>query len=146
MEPANFPEIYTGNGDESDRMQDIAGCFDPIIPRNDGFQYDIEAAASDVCHGKDKWKLPILPVAPGKIIPGRSAVPPSPAPGRKNHPRRELRYFSVPAPAPRAYESSRGNRSVRDRPSKNYRLSYPMQIDFASHQHVRHTVKTVQSL
>ena len=43
MEPANFPEIYTGNGDESDRMQDIAGCFDPIIPRNDGFQYDIEA-------------------------------------------------------------------------------------------------------
>ncbi|MBS5322025.1 MAG: hypothetical protein KHY15_12040 [Alistipes putredinis] len=51
-------------------MQDIAGCFDPIIPRNDGFQYDIEAAASDVCHGKDKWKLPILPVAPGKIIPG----------------------------------------------------------------------------
>ena len=48
MEPANFPEIYTGNGDESDRMQDIAGCFDPIIPRNDGFQYDIEAAASDV--------------------------------------------------------------------------------------------------
>ena len=52
MEPANFPEIYTGNGDESDRMQDIAGCFDPIIPRNDGFQYDIEAAASDVCHGK----------------------------------------------------------------------------------------------
>ena len=69
MEPANFPEIYTGNGDESDRMQDIAGCFDPIIPRNDGFQYDIEAAASDVCHGKDKWKLPILPVAPGKIIP-----------------------------------------------------------------------------
>jgi len=54
MEPANFPEIYTGNGDESDRMQDIAGCFDPIIPRNDGFQYDIEAAASDVCHGKDK--------------------------------------------------------------------------------------------
>ena len=71
MEPANFPEIYTGNGDESDRMQDIAGCFDPIIPRNDGFQYDIEAAASDVCHGKDKWKLPILPVAPGKIIPGR---------------------------------------------------------------------------
>ena len=42
MEPANFPEIYTGNGDESDRMQDIAGCFDPIIPRNDGFQYDIE--------------------------------------------------------------------------------------------------------
>ena len=114
MEPANFPEIYTGNGDESDRMQDIAGCFDPIIPRNDGFQYDIEAAASDVCHGKDKWKLPILPVAPGKIIPGRSARPPSPAPGRKNHPRRELRYFSVPAPAPRAYESSRGNRSVRD--------------------------------
>jgi len=87
MEPANFPEIYTGNGDESDRMQDIAGCFDPIIPRNDGFQYDIEAAASDVCHGKDKWKLPILPVAPGKIIPGRSAGPPSPAPGRKNHPR-----------------------------------------------------------
>lgn len=83
MEPANFPEIYTGNGDESDRMQDIAGCFDPIIPRNDGFQYDIEAAASDVCHGKDKWKLPILPVAPGKIIPGRSAGPPSPAPGRK---------------------------------------------------------------
>ena len=74
MEPANFPEIYTGNEDESDRMQDIAGCFDPIIPRNDGFQYDIEAAASDVCHGKDKWKLPILPVAPGKIIPGRSAV------------------------------------------------------------------------
>ena len=73
MEPANFPEIYTRNGDESDRMQDIAGCFDPIIPRNDGFQYDIEAAASDVCHGKDKWKLPILPVAPGKIIPGRSA-------------------------------------------------------------------------
>ena len=63
MEPANFPEIYTGNEDESDRMQDIAGCFDPIIPRNDGFQYDIEAAASDVCHGKDKWKLPILPVA-----------------------------------------------------------------------------------
>ena len=61
MEPANFPEIYTGNEDESDRMQDIAGCFDPIIPRNDGFQYDIEAAASDVCHGKDKWKLPILP-------------------------------------------------------------------------------------
>ena len=55
MEPANFPEIYTGNEDESDRMQDIAGCFDPIIPRNDGFQYDIEAAASDVCHGKDKW-------------------------------------------------------------------------------------------
>ena len=47
MEPANFPEIYTGNEDESDRMQDIAGCFDPIIPRNDGFQYDIEAAASD---------------------------------------------------------------------------------------------------
>ena len=95
MEPANFPEIYTGNGDESDRMQDIAGCFDPIIPRNDGFQYDIEAAASDVCHGKDKWKLPILPVAPGKIIPGRSARPPSPAPGRKNHPRPEgLRYFS----------------------------------------------------
>ena len=42
MEPANFPEIYTGNEDESDRMQDIAGCFDPIIPRNDGFQYDIE--------------------------------------------------------------------------------------------------------
>ena len=76
MEPANFPEIYTGNGDESDRMQDIAGCFDPIIPRNDGFQYDIEAAASDVCHGKDKWKLPILPVAPGKISPGRSAGPP----------------------------------------------------------------------
>ena len=114
MEPANFPEIYTGNGDESDRMQDIAGCFDPIIPRNDGFQYDIEAAASDVCHGKDKWKLPILPVAPGKIIPGRSARPPSPAPGRKNHPRRELRYFSVPAPAPRAYDSSRGNRPVRD--------------------------------
>ncbi|OKZ36905.1 MAG: hypothetical protein BHV68_13325 [Bacteroidales bacterium 43_8] len=66
-----------------------------------------------------------MSVAPGKIIPGRSAVPPSPAPGRKNHPRRELRYFSVPAPAPRAYESSRGpaprayessrgNRSVRD--------------------------------
>ena len=26
MEPANFPEIYTGNGDESDRMQDIAGA------------------------------------------------------------------------------------------------------------------------
>ena len=75
MEPANFPEIYTGNEDESDRMQDIAGCFDPIIPRNDGFQYDIEAAASDVCHGKDKWKLPILPVAPGKISPGRSAGP-----------------------------------------------------------------------
>ena len=75
MEPANFPEIYTGNGDESDRMQDIAGCFDPIIPRNDGFQYDIEAAASDVCHGKDKWKLPILPVAPGKIIPGRPGLP-----------------------------------------------------------------------
>ena len=93
MEPANFPEIYTGNGDESDRMQDIAGCFDPIIPRNDGFQYDIEAAASDVCHGKDKWKLPILPVAPGKIIPGRSAVPPSPAPGRKNHPRRGCGIF-----------------------------------------------------
>lgn len=46
MEPANFPEIYTGNGDESDRMQDIAGCFDPIIPRNDGFQYDIEAVPS----------------------------------------------------------------------------------------------------
>ena len=110
----NAFQVYTGNGDESDRMQDIAGCFDPIIPRNDGFQYDIEAAASDVCHGKDKWKLPILPVAPGKIIPGRSARPPSPAPGRKNHPRRELRYFSVPAPAPRAYESSRGNRSVRD--------------------------------
>ena len=93
MEPANFPEIYTGNGDESDRMQDIAGCFDPIIPRNDGFQYDIEAAASDVCHGKDKWKLPILPVAPGKIIPGRSARPPSPAPGRKNHPRRGCGIF-----------------------------------------------------
>ena len=93
MEPANFPEIYTGNGDESDRMQDIAGCFDPIIPRNDGFQYDIEAAASDVCHGKDKWKLPILPVAPGKIIPGRSAGPPSPAPGRKNHPRRSCGIF-----------------------------------------------------
>ena len=93
MEPANFPEIYTGNEDESDRMQDIAGCFDPIIPRNDGFQYDIEAAASDVCHGKDKWKLPILPVAPGKISP---------------------RYFSAPAPAPRAYESSRGNRPVRN--------------------------------
>ncbi|MFR2160388.1 MAG: hypothetical protein ACLS6N_11745 [Alistipes finegoldii] len=93
MEPANFPEIYTGNEDESDRMQDIAGCFDPIIPRNDGFQYDIEAAASDVCHGKDKWKLPILPVAPGKIIPGRSAVPPSPAPGRKNHPRRGCGIF-----------------------------------------------------
>ena len=93
MEPANFPEIYTGNGDESDRMQDIAGCVDPIIPRNDGFQYDIEAAASDVCHGKDKWKLPILPVAPGKIIPGRSAGPPSPAPGRKNHPRRSCGIF-----------------------------------------------------
>ena len=59
----------------------------------DGFQYDIEAAASDVCHGKDKWKLPILPVAPGKIIPGRSAVPPSPAPGRKNHPRRGCGIF-----------------------------------------------------
>ena len=42
MEPANFPEIYTGNEDESDRMQDIAGCFDPIIPRNDGFQYDMK--------------------------------------------------------------------------------------------------------
>ena len=93
MEPANFPEIYTGNGDESDRMQDIAGCFDPIIPRNDGFQYDIEAAASDVCHGKDKWKLPILPVAPGKIIPGRAAGPPSPAPGRKNQPRRGCGIF-----------------------------------------------------
>ena len=93
MEPANFPEIYTGNGDESDRMQDIAGCFDPIIPRNDGFQYDIEAAASDVCHGKDKWKLPILPVAPGKISPGRSASRPSPAPGRKNHPRLRCGIF-----------------------------------------------------
>ena len=70
MEPANFPEIYTGNEDESDRMQDIAGCFDPIIPRNDGFQYDIEAAASDVCHGKDKWKLPIPngSVASGRFI------------------------------------------------------------------------------
>ena len=31
MEPANFPEIYTGNEDESDRMQDIAGCFDRIL-------------------------------------------------------------------------------------------------------------------
>ena len=90
MEPANFPEIYTGNGDESDRMQDIAGCFDPIIPRNDGFQYDIEAAASDVCHGKDKWKLPILPVAPGKISP---AEPPSSPLGRKNHPRRSFGIF-----------------------------------------------------
>ena len=66
MEPANFPEIYTGNEDESDRMQDIAGCFDPIIPRNDGFQYDIEAAASDVCHGKDKWKFISVPLKLGR--------------------------------------------------------------------------------
>lgn len=29
----------------------------------------------------------------GKIIPGRSAVPPSPAPGRKNHPRRGCGIF-----------------------------------------------------
>lgn len=94
MEPANFPEIYTGNEDESDRMQDIAGCFDPIIPRNDGFQYDIEAAASDVCHGKDKWKLPILPVAPGKIIPGpvgRASL--SGSGTGKNHPRRGCGIF-----------------------------------------------------
>ena len=91
MEPANFPEIYTGNEDESDRMQDIAGCFDPIIPRNDGFQYDI---------GKDK------PGAVGRASLSGSGTEKSSSPG--------LRYFSAPAPAPRAYESSRGNRPVRD--------------------------------
>ena len=114
MEPANFPEIYTGNEDESDRMQDIAGCFDPIIPRNDGFQYDIEAAASDVCHGKDKWKLPILSVAIGKDNPGPVGRASLSGSGTEKSSSPGLRYFSAPAPAPRAYESSRGNRSVRD--------------------------------
>ena len=29
--PANFSAIYAGNGDESVRMQHIAGCFDRIL-------------------------------------------------------------------------------------------------------------------
>ena len=58
-----------------------------------------------------------------------------------------LRYFSAPAPAPRAYESSRGNRPVRD--IKPHNILFICLRDKnnnirVSGKHVRPTVKTVR--
>ena len=85
MEPANFPEIYTGNGDESDRMQDIAGCFD----------YSIRYAINIPEYIPRNHKNYLLVGCPGKDNPGPVGRASLSGSGTEKSSSPGLRYFSA---------------------------------------------------
>ena len=63
--------------------------------------------------------ISFLSVAIGEDNPGTVRLASLSGSGSEKSSSPQLRYFSVPAPAPRAYEPSRGNRSIRDKKPYN---------------------------
>jgi len=61
-----------------------------------------------------RWRHISQSVAFGKDNPGPVGCASLSGSGTEKSSSPGLRYFSAPAPAPRAYDSSRGNRPVRD--------------------------------